>query len=73
MVGPKSFTNPVCEMDVRPGGPWRIVMRSAEGVDYPLKGIYREVVAPERLVMTMDLSEHPDPWHDLLGPRPRQV
>jgi uncharacterized protein YndB with AHSA1/START domain len=62
--GPKSFTNPVCEMDVRPA--WRIVMRSAEGVDYPLKGIYREVVWPERLVMIMDLSEHPDAWHDLL-------
>ncbi len=25
--GPKGFTNPVCERDVRPGGALRIVMR----------------------------------------------
>jgi uncharacterized protein YndB with AHSA1/START domain len=48
--GPKAFTNPVCEMDVRPGGAHRIVMRGADGVEYPLKGVYREVAAPERLV-----------------------
>lgn len=64
--GPAVFTTPVCEMDVRPGGLYRIVMRSPDGVDYPLKGVYREVVEPERLVMTMDLSEHPDAWHDRL-------
>lgn len=66
--GPAVFTTPVCEMDVRPGGLYRIVMRSPDGVDYPLKGVYREVVEPERLVMTMDLSEHPDAWHDRLDP-----
>jgi uncharacterized protein YndB with AHSA1/START domain len=66
--GPKTFTNPVCDMDVRPGGAWCIVMRSPDGVDYPLKGIYREVTAPGRLVMNMDLSEHPDAWHDLVDP-----
>lgn len=66
--GPKSFTNPVCDMDVRPGGAWRIVMRGPDGADYPLKGVYREVVKPRLLVMTMDLSEHPDAWHDLIDP-----
>jgi uncharacterized protein YndB with AHSA1/START domain len=66
--GPQSFTNPVCEMDVRPGGAWRFVMRSPDGVDYPLKGVYREVVKLKLLVMTMDLSEHPDAWHDLVDP-----
>ena len=66
--GPKSFTNPVCQTDMRPGGVWRVVMRSPDGVDYPLKGVYREVVKPKLLVMTMDLSEHPDEWHDLVDP-----
>ena len=28
--GPHTFTNPVCQLDVRPGGPYRIVMRSPE-------------------------------------------
>jgi hypothetical protein len=41
--GPKSFTNPVCETDARPGGAYRIVMRSLEGVEYPVKGVYCEV------------------------------
>lgn len=50
--GPKDFTNPVCELDVRPGGAWRIVMRSANGTEYPCGGVYREIVAPERLVFT---------------------
>jgi len=50
--GPKSFTNPVCEVDARPGGAIRIVMRAPNGVDYPMTGSFREIVAPERLVFT---------------------
>jgi uncharacterized protein YndB with AHSA1/START domain len=66
--GPHAITNSVCEMDVRPGGKYRIVMRTGDGVEYPMKGIYREVVAPERLVFTNDLSEHPDEWHKMIDP-----
>ena len=44
--GPKGFSNPVCEMDVRPGGAHRVVMRSSDGVDYPITGFYQEVVPP---------------------------
>jgi uncharacterized protein YndB with AHSA1/START domain len=66
--GPTVMTNPVCKMDVRPGGAWRFVMRAPDGIEYPLKGVYREVVKPDRLVMTMDCSEHPDEWHDLIDP-----
>ena len=50
--GPKRFTNPVCEVDARPGGALRIVMRAPNGADYPMVGVFREVVAPERLVFT---------------------
>jgi uncharacterized protein YndB with AHSA1/START domain len=70
--GPHGFTNPVCEMDVRPGGAYRIVMRGADGTDYPITGVYREIVAPERLVMTLDCSEHPEAWHDLVKPNRRK-
>lgn len=48
--GPKSFTNPVCEMDLRPGGAIRIDMRAPNGVVFPMKGTFREIVRPERLV-----------------------
>lgn len=61
--GPHGFTNPLCELDVRPGGAYRIVMRDAAGVDYPVRGVYLEVVVPELLVMTDDCSEHPPEWH----------
>lgn len=50
--GPNGFTNPVCEMDVRPGGAIYIVMRAPDGVDYPMGGTFREIVKPERLVFT---------------------
>jgi uncharacterized protein YndB with AHSA1/START domain len=50
--GPKGFTNPVCEMDVRPGGALRIVMRAPDGINYPMTGVFREIVEPERLVFT---------------------
>lgn len=64
--GPEGMTNPVCELDVRPGGAYRIVMRSPDGDEYPISGVFREVVEPERLVMTMDVSEHPPEWHDMV-------
>jgi len=50
--GPRGFTNPVCELDVRVGGSLRIVMRGPDGNDYPMKGVFREVVPNERLVFT---------------------
>ena len=50
--GPKDFTNPVCEIDPRPGGALRIVMRAPDGTDYPMAGMFREIVAPGRLVFT---------------------
>jgi uncharacterized protein YndB with AHSA1/START domain len=50
-------TNPVCELDVRPGGSWRIDMRTPSGVTYPNGGVFLEVVENERLVF----SDIPDP------------
>jgi uncharacterized protein YndB with AHSA1/START domain len=50
--GPAGFTNPVCNLDVRLGGMIHIIMRGPNGVDYPMAGSYREVVAPEKLVYT---------------------
>jgi uncharacterized protein YndB with AHSA1/START domain len=39
--GPRGFTNPVCELDVRVGGAWRIVMRTPDGMEYPCDGVSR--------------------------------
>lgn len=50
--GPAGFTNPVCEVDARPGGRMRILMRAPNGDDHPMNGLFHEVVPPERLVFT---------------------
>src|SRR5579862_8212448 len=49
---PLPWTTPVAELDVRPGGGNRIVMRSPDGEDMPNRGVYLEVVENERLVFT---------------------
>ena len=51
--GPKGFTNPVCELDVRPGGTIRIHMRGPDGIVNPMTGEFREIVEPKRLVFTV--------------------
>ena len=48
--GPKVFTNPVCELDVRAGGAIRIHMRAPDGNVHPMTGVFREIIEPERLV-----------------------
>ena len=50
--GPTGFTTPVCELDVRPGGAILIHMRAPDGTIFPMTGVYKEVVPPERLVFT---------------------
>ena len=60
--GPKGFTLPVCEMDVRAGGAYRFTMRSPEGNEFRTQGVFREVVEPERLVFTGGwVDEHGKP------------
>jgi uncharacterized protein YndB with AHSA1/START domain len=49
--GPSGFTNPVCELDARPGGAIRIDMCAPDGTVYPMAGTFQEVIAPEKLVM----------------------
>jgi uncharacterized protein YndB with AHSA1/START domain len=48
--GPKGFTSTIQEMDVRPGGAWRLVMHGPDGTDYPNQSVYVEVLKPQLLV-----------------------
>ncbi len=66
--GPHGFTNPVCELDVRPGGAIRIHMRGPDGTVYPMTGVYEEIVEPERLVFTSAaLDEEGNPLFEVLN------
>jgi uncharacterized protein YndB with AHSA1/START domain len=46
------FTMPICEIEPRAGGGFRYCRRSTAGVEYWQKGVYREMVVPERIVLT---------------------
>jgi len=60
--GPNDFTNPVTELNVRPGGSIYIEMRGPDGTVYPAKGSFREIVSPEWIVFTMTpLDEEGNP------------
>lgn len=48
--GPKGYTNPVCEIDLRVGGKWHNVMRAPGGKELPTDSVFTEVVPPERIV-----------------------
>lgn len=61
--GPKGFTTISSEMDVRVGGAWRRRMRSPEGSEHVSRGIYREIVPPERLVFTFCWEQGGAPGH----------
>ena len=50
--GPRGFTTTIVHNDVRPGGDYRFHMRGPEGDDHWSQGVYREIVEPERLVMS---------------------
>jgi uncharacterized protein YndB with AHSA1/START domain len=52
MLGPQGWTMPVCEIDLRPGGAWHFVWRRADGTEMSMRGEYREVAPPDRLVTT---------------------
>jgi uncharacterized protein YndB with AHSA1/START domain len=48
--GPKGFTNPVCEADVRVGGKILIHMQAPDGTVHPMTGTFDEIAEPECLV-----------------------
>ena len=56
-LGPKDFTVQYCHIDFRVGGSYRACIRSPDGTDYWMRGTYREIVAPERLVFTFSWEE----------------
>jgi uncharacterized protein YndB with AHSA1/START domain len=47
--GGNGFKNPVCEMDVRPGGRWHHVMCTPDGGEHTLDFVFVEVDKPRKL------------------------
>jgi len=63
--GPSGWTVPACVMDLRPGGRWRVTMRSPDGaMEMSQGGEYRQVDRPESVTFT----EAPEgPMLDMVG------
>ena len=47
----------VCEVDLRVGGKYRYLWRGPDGVTMGMRGVYKEIVVPERIVSTEQFDE----------------
>jgi uncharacterized protein YndB with AHSA1/START domain/effector-binding domain-containing protein len=52
LLGPPGWSMPVCEIDLRVGGSYRYLWRGADGTEMGVRGVYREIAPPERIVAT---------------------
>lgn len=60
LLGPDGWSMPVCEIDLKVGGAYRYVWRNDEnGREMGMGGVFREIVRPERLVVTEKMDEYP--------------
>jgi uncharacterized protein YndB with AHSA1/START domain len=57
--GPRGWSLPVCEIDLRAGGAWRYVMRGPDGSEMALGGVFQEVSPHDRLVTTESFDDYP--------------
>jgi len=61
---PKGFTIPFAEGDLRPGGKWRSCMRTPDGTDCWLSGVYRSIVPDELVEFTHAWEEDGKRGHE---------
>ena len=55
--GPKGFTSRVHKLDLRPGGTFLYSQRAPDGREMWGKWVYREIVAPEHLVVVSSFTD----------------
>src|SRR6202171_6424095 len=57
--GPRGWSLVVCEVDLRVGGGFRFVLRRPDGKEMGMRGVYREIVPPERSVHMESFDDYP--------------
>ena len=55
--GPHGWTLTECEVDLRVGGAWRFLSKGPDGRTMGMRGVYREIVPPERIQYTESFDE----------------
>jgi uncharacterized protein YndB with AHSA1/START domain len=48
-----------CDIDFRPGGRYRFVVRREKGQEYAFRGEFHEITPPERIVQTFEVEGMP--------------
>lgn len=57
LLGPPGWTMPVCDIELKVGGRYRYVWRSADGTEMGMGGIYREIARPGLIVVNESFDE----------------
>jgi uncharacterized protein YndB with AHSA1/START domain len=57
--GPRGWSLVVADVDLKVGGPFRFMLRGPDGNDLGMRGIWREIVAPERSVHMESFDDYP--------------
>ncbi len=57
--GPRGWSLVVCEVDLKVGGTFRFVLRGPDGTEMGMRGVYREIVPPERSVHMESFDQFP--------------
>jgi uncharacterized protein YndB with AHSA1/START domain len=57
--GPRGWSLVVCEVDLKVGGTFRFVLRGPDGKEMGMRGVYREIAAPERSVHMESFDDYP--------------
>jgi len=60
LLGPDGWTMPICEVDLRVGGSYRYVWRHSDGKEMGVRGTFREIVPPGKIVHTERFDQ---PWY----------
>jgi uncharacterized protein YndB with AHSA1/START domain len=57
--GPRGWSLVVCEVDLKVSGGFRFVLRGPDGKEMGMRGVYREIVPPERSVHMESFDDYP--------------
>ncbi len=57
--GPRGWSLVVCEVDLKVGGGFRFVLRGPDGKEMGMRGVYREIMPPERSVHMESFDDFP--------------
>jgi uncharacterized protein YndB with AHSA1/START domain len=57
--GPRGWSLSQCEVDLKVGGKWRFVLRSPEGQEMGMSGVWRELQPYDRMVHTESFDDFP--------------